>query len=80
MALNDAGFAQKLKAIFDAMDAAAAGSTPKTNEWYAAELAKAIDDQIKTADVNPGITVTIPTTSQSGTPSQGTTTAKGVLS
>jgi hypothetical protein len=56
MALNDSSFAAVLKGIFDALDAAASG-TPKDNEWYAAQLAKAIDDQIKTAEVNPGIDV-----------------------
>lgn len=79
MALVDAAFAQKLKAIFDAMDGAA-GDAPKDNQWYADQLSKAIDDQIKTAEVNAGIAVTIPTTSQSGSPSQGSTSAVGSLS
>ena len=53
MALNDSAFAQALKSIFDAMDGAAAGA-PKDNAWYAAELAKAINEEIKKADVLPG--------------------------
>jgi hypothetical protein len=78
MALNDDTFAQKLKAIFDAMDGAA-GGTPKTNQWYAEQLAKAIDDQIKTAEVNAGIDVAGGT--QSGGPLVGSkTSAKGSLS
>ena len=79
MALVDAAFAQKLKAIFDAMDGAA-GDAPKDNQWYADQLSKAIDDQIKTAQVNPGIAVNIPTTSMPGSPSEGTTSAAGSLS
>jgi hypothetical protein len=79
MALSNTGFAEKLKAIFDAMDASAADS-PKDNAWYATEFAKAINEQIKTADVNPGISVTIPSTSASGSPSQGATSVKGSLS
>ena len=79
MALSDSGFAKKLKAIFDTMDASAADS-PKDNAWYAEQLAKVINEQIRTADVNPGISVSIPSTSPAGSPSQGTTTAKGSLS
>jgi hypothetical protein len=78
MALQDSVLAGKLKAIFDAMDGAASG-TPKDNQWYADQLAKAIDDQIKTAQVSAGIPVTIPTTSASGSPSQGSTSAVGSL-
>jgi hypothetical protein len=78
MALDDDTFAQKLKVIFDVMDGAA-GGTPKTNQWYAEQLAKAIDDQIKTADVNAGIGVAGGT--QSGGPPAGAkTSAKGSLS
>jgi hypothetical protein len=79
MALSDTGFAEKLKAIFDTMDKSAADS-PKDNAWYAEQMAKAITDQIKTAEVNPGISITIPSTSPSGSPSQGATSAKGSLS
>jgi hypothetical protein len=78
MALNDDTFAQKLKAIFDAMDGAA-GGTPKTNQWYAERLAKAIDDQIKSAEVETGIAV------QGGAQTGGSlvsamTSAKGKIS
>jgi hypothetical protein len=78
MALNDNAFSQKLEAIFEAMDSAASGA-PKTNQWYAEQLAKAIDDQIKTADVNAGIDVAGGT--QSGGSLVGAkTAAKGSLS
>ena len=56
MALSDSSLSSALKAIFDAMDAAAADS-PKNNQWYADQMAKAIDDQIKTAEVQVGISV-----------------------
>jgi hypothetical protein len=79
MALNDATFATVLKNIFKQMRDSA-GGTPKDDDWYADQLAKAIDDQIKTAQVNTGIQVTIPSTSQSGSPSSGSTTAIGTLS
>jgi hypothetical protein len=77
--LQDSVFANKLKAIFDTMDTSAADN-PKDNAWYAEQLAKAISEQIKTAEVNPGISVTIPSTSSPGSPSQGTTSTKGSLS
>jgi hypothetical protein len=78
MALNENTLKTSLLAIFNAMDAAAEG-TPKTNEWYAGELAKAITDQIKTAEVEAGIAV------QGGTQSGGPlvsakTSAKGKIS
>jgi hypothetical protein len=79
MALSDTALAEKFKTIFDTMDTSAAES-PKDNAWYAEQMAKAINDQIKTAEVNPGISVSIPSTSPSGSPSQGTTSAKGTLS
>jgi hypothetical protein len=78
MALSDTVLAEKLKTIFDTMDTSAADS-PKNNAWYAEQMAKAITDQIKTAEVNPGIPVSIPSTSPSGSPSQGSTSAKGSL-
>lgn len=76
--LSDTLFAEKLQAIFDAMDTAAATS-PKTNAWYAEQLAKAITAQIKTAEVKAGIPVSIPSTSSPGSPSQGSTSATGSL-
>jgi hypothetical protein len=78
MALNENTLKTSLLAIFNAMDAAAEG-TPKTNEWYAGEMAKAITDQIKTAEVETGIAVQGGT--QSGGPLVGAaTSAKGKIS
>jgi len=57
MALSDAALASVLKSIFKQMRDSA-GTAPKDDDWYADQLAKAIDDQIKTAEVQPGITVT----------------------
>jgi hypothetical protein len=79
MALNDAALAGALKDIFRQMRDNA-GGTPKDDDWYAGQLAKAVTDQIKTADVNAGIAVSIPSTSTEGSPSQGSTSAKGSLS
>lgn len=78
MALQDTTFAEKLKAIFDAMDTSAKDN-PKDNAWYAGEIAKAITEQIKTAEVKAGIPVNIPSTSSPGSPSQGATSATGSL-
>jgi hypothetical protein len=78
MALNDTSFATVLKGIFRQMRESA-GGTPKDDDWYADQLAKAIDDQIKTAEVNPGIDVTGGT--QSGGPLVGAkTAARGAIS
>jgi hypothetical protein len=74
MALVDDKLKSALLAVFDEM----AGS-PMSNADYAGKIAKAIDDQIKTAEVNIGIVVNIPSTSPPGTPSAGTTTSKGVI-
>jgi hypothetical protein len=75
MALVDDTLAGVLKGIFAAMRGAA-GSSPKDDDWYADQLAKAIDDQIKTAEVQPGISV-----STTGGPAaqQGQTTSKGSI-
>jgi hypothetical protein len=78
MGLSDSGFAEKLKAIFDTMDKSATDS-PKDNAWYAEQMAKAINDQIKTADVKAGIPVSIPSTAAAGSPSQGMTSTTGSL-
>lgn len=51
MALVDATFSAALKTIFDAMSSASSG-TPKNNQYFADQLAAAIDTQIKTATVN----------------------------
>jgi hypothetical protein len=56
MALSDSALATVLKGIFRQMRDNA-GGIPKDDDWYADQLAKAIDDQIKTADVNAGISV-----------------------
>jgi hypothetical protein len=79
MALSESALAGVLKGIYAEMRNAASGS-PKDDDWLAEQLAKAITDQIKTADVNAGITVNIPSTSPEGSPSQGATSAKGSLS
>jgi hypothetical protein len=78
MALSDSGFAAVLKGIFKQMRDNSGGE-PKDDDWYAEELAKAIDDQIKTADVDIGIAVSGGT--QSGGNLVGAaTSAKGTLS
>jgi hypothetical protein len=78
MALSDGSFAAVLKGIFKQMRDNADGQ-PKDDDWYADQLAKAIDDQIKTADVDPGIAVSGGT--QSGGSLVGATTSvKGTLS
>jgi len=77
MALSDSAFKAVLLGIFDAMSSAASGS-PKNNEWYAGELAKAIDDQVKTADVLPGIAVAGDTAS-GGALVGAATSAKGKI-
>jgi hypothetical protein len=56
MALSDSTLATVLKGIFKQMRDNS-GGTPKDDDWYADQLAKAIDDQIKTADVDAGIAV-----------------------
>lgn len=78
MALDDSKLASALKNIYSEMKTAAADS-PKDDDWFAEKLAKAITDQIKTAEVNAGISVTIPSTSAPGSPSQGATSATGSL-
>jgi hypothetical protein len=76
--LVESVLANAFEDIYNQMDAAA-GSAPKTNKWFAEQLAKAITDQIKTAEVESGISV------QGGTQSGGslvsaTTSAKGKIS
>jgi len=77
MALSDAALATALKGIFRQMREAASTS-PKDDDWYADQLAAAIDTQIKTAEVQPGIAV------QGGTQTGGSlvnaqTSAVGVI-
>jgi hypothetical protein len=52
---------------------------PKDDDWYAEQMAKAITDQIKTADVNAGIAVAGGTVS-GGSLVSAATNAKGSLS
>jgi hypothetical protein len=56
MALSDSTFKSVLKGIFDDMSSAS-DESPKDNDWLADRLSKAIDDQIKTLDVQIGIDV-----------------------
>jgi hypothetical protein len=78
MALNDTALAGVLKDIFRQMRDNAGGS-PKDDDWYAEQLAKAVTDQIKTADVNAGIAVSGGTAS-GGSLVGAATSAKGSLS
>ena len=54
MALVDATFSANLKSLFDQMRAASTG-TPKTDQWFADQLAAVIDAQIKTASVSVSV-------------------------
>jgi hypothetical protein len=56
MALDESTLAGALKDIAAQMRNAASG-TPKDDDWYAEQMAKAITDQIKTAEVAEGIDV-----------------------
>jgi hypothetical protein len=76
MALNDGAFKAVLQGIFNEMWSGAGGRV-KDSAWYAEKLAKAIDDQIKTAEVLPGISVT--GGSVSGGAVTGLTTANGKI-
>jgi hypothetical protein len=78
MALNDIVFAEVLKDIFRQMRDST-GKNPKDDDWYAGQLAKAIDDQIKTADVNAGIAVS-GGTQTGGALAGAATSAKGTIS
>ena len=78
MALNESALESVLKSIFLEMKNSA-GGTPKDDDWYAGRLAKAITDQIKTADVNAGIAVA-GGTQTGGALTGAATSAKGSLS
>lgn len=54
--LNNSKLKAALLTIFTEMEAAASG-TPKTKEWYAEKIAQAITDQIKCAEIPPGMVV-----------------------
>jgi hypothetical protein len=71
MALNDSILSEKFKAVFDQMDSAAESDTPKTNQWLADQLAKAIDDQIKTAGIPTGSVIVAVAGQATGTPNPG---------
>jgi hypothetical protein len=70
MALSDSVLENKLIALFSLMKTA-----PMTDENYAKQLAKIINEQIKTAVVNPGIIVQVDPVTHAGT-----TTGSGALS
>jgi hypothetical protein len=55
MALQESALASALEAIFSEMETAAA-EQPKDNHWYAQQVAKAVTDQIKTAQVTGSVT------------------------
>jgi hypothetical protein len=74
MALNDNIFSTNLQALYASMAA-----NPMSTKDFADKMAKLYDDQTKTAEVNAGINVNIPTTSPPGSPSAGTTISKGVI-
>jgi hypothetical protein len=68
MAIVDNVLSLKLKTIFDIMDSAAGTNAPKDNQWLADELAKAIDDQIKTAAIPSGSVIVAVVGQATGTP------------
>jgi len=65
MALNDKAFAAVLQGIFDDMWNIAENNK-RSNSWYAEQLAKAINDEIRNGDVQPGIPGTNSTTTGIG--------------
>lgn len=69
--LNDATLSANLLALFQSMH-----SEPMSEKDYADKLAKIIDDQIKTAEVQAGITVSTTGTSAAQT---GATTDTGKI-
>jgi hypothetical protein len=77
MALVDATLSAALKAIFDAMAAAASG-TPKDNQYLADQLAAAIDTQIKTASVS--VTVSSVSGVMTGPSASGPGSGTGTIS
>lgn len=69
MALVASVLATAIKNIYSQMDVAVSGE-PKTSEWLAEQLAKAITDQIKTAEISAG-QVIIAVSGGSGAPAVG---------
>jgi hypothetical protein len=66
MALVDSVLANSLKTIFQTMKNSAS-DTPKDDAWLADQLAKAIDDQIKTVEIAtqiPAASVVVQVTGQ----------------
>ena len=76
MALVENVLASAMETIYNQMDAAASG-TPKTNQWLAQQLAKAITDQIKTAEIAAG-KVIISVSGGSGAPAVGMPNPAGI--
>jgi hypothetical protein len=74
MALNDNVFSGKLLQLYKEME-----EKPMPINTFADRMAGLLDTQTKTAEVAAGISVNIPITSQSGSPSTGQTTSKGSL-
>jgi hypothetical protein len=71
MALVDMVLENKLKAIFAQMNGE---DTTKDDAWMAKELAKAIDEQIKTVEITtqmPAASVIVQVTGGSGAPAVG---------
>jgi hypothetical protein len=78
MALEESVLADALKSIGAEMRNTASSGSPKDDDWYAEQMAKAITAQIKTAEVAEGIDVAGGTAS--GGPLVGAvTSAKGKL-
>jgi hypothetical protein len=67
MALVESALSNALESIYNQMDVAASG-TPKTNKWLAEQLAKAVTDQIKTAEIAAGKVIISVSGNATGTP------------
>jgi hypothetical protein len=67
MALVESVLSNALESVYNQMDAAASGE-PKTNKWLAEQLAKAITDQIKTAEIAAGKVIVSVSGNATGTP------------
>jgi hypothetical protein len=67
MALVESVLSNALESVYNQMDASASG-TPKTNKWLAEQLAKAITDQIKTAEIAAGKVIVSVSGNAVGTP------------
>jgi DNA repair ATPase RecN len=67
MALVESVLSNAIERIYNQMDAAAS-ETPKTNKWLAEQLAKAVTDQIKTAEIAAGEVIVSVSGNAAGTP------------